>query len=450
MPDLGKIALDHAAGGLDLLRTLVRQPSIAATGEGITECATLVAGLLREAGAQSRVHIREGAAPAVVAEFAGKSDASLLFYDHYDVQPPEPLDEWVSPPFEPVVRDGHMYGRGVADNKGDLATRIAAVGALREAHGELPCRIKFLVEGEEEVGSIHFADHVRDLAEELRADTCIWESGGRDLKERLQVSLGVKGICYLGLDLRATERDLHSALGAVVEGAGNQMAWALASLKERKTGRIAVQGFYDRVREPTAREAEVARQLPFDEAELKGYVGTSRFIGGVTGTEAVMRLLFEPTCTVCGVEGGYTGTGLKTVLPRRARAKVDFRLVPEQDPGEIARLVEDHFRRLGFDMEVTLLGGERAYRTSLDEPFVSVVVDAAGEVTGREVNVHPTSSGTGPMYDLGNALAVPVVSVGTSYWGSGAHAPNENIRVADFKETVHMMARIIERFAGLP
>ncbi|MDR7521658.1 MAG: M20/M25/M40 family metallo-hydrolase [Armatimonadota bacterium] len=449
MPTLKDIARDRAGPGLETLRALVRQPSVAATGEGVAECAALVRRTFEEAGARVQVYTRADAPPLIVAEFPGADDRTLLFYNHYDVQPPDPLHEWTSPAFEPATRNGCLYGRGVADNKGDLVSRLAAVRALQAAHGRLPCRVKFVVEGEEEIGSVHFGAYVQAHRDALAADACIWEFGQRDLKERLQVTLGVKGICYLDLELQATSRDLHSSLGAIVDGAGTQMAWALASLKDPKTGRVLVDGFYDRVRPPTARELEATRRLPFDEAELKQHIGVERFIGGVTGFEAQVQLLYHPTCTVCGLESGYIGPGSKTVLPRRARAKVDFRLVPDQDPQEILRLVEVHFARLGFEISARLLGGERAYRTDLDDPFVALVVATAQEATGREVTVYPTSAGTGPMYDLGTALHIPIVSIGAGYWGSRAHAPDEHIRLADFEETIYLMARLIERFAGV-
>jgi acetylornithine deacetylase/succinyl-diaminopimelate desuccinylase-like protein len=436
--------------GLETLHTLARQPSVAATGAGIAECAGLVRRLFDDAGARVAVHALPGAAPLVIAEFAGASDRTLMFYDHYDVQPADPLDEWTSPPFAPTVRDGRLFGRGVGDNKGDLVTRLAAVRAVRAHHGRLPCRVLFLVEGEEEIGSVHFGAYARAHAAALRADACIWEFGQRDAKERFQITLGVKGICYLDLEVHATSRDLHSSQGAIVDGAGTRMAWALASLKDPVTGRVRVDGFYDRVREPSAREIAAIRRLPFDEDDLKRHVGVDRFIGGVTGFDALRQLLYAPTCTVCGVESGYTGPGSKTVLPRRARAKVDFRLVPEQDPEEIAGLVREHFARLGHDVSATLLGGERAFRTDLDDPFVALVSDVAAEATRREVVVLPTSAGTGPMYDLAAVVGAPIVSIGTSYWDARAHAPDENIRLADFEETIYLMARLIERFAGLP
>jgi acetylornithine deacetylase/succinyl-diaminopimelate desuccinylase-like protein len=447
---LKEIARQQTGPALEGLRTLVRQPSVAATGEGIAECAALVRQTFERAGARVSVHQHDGASPVVIAEFDGAGDRTLLFYNHYDVQPPDPLDEWTSPPFEPTVRDGRLFARGVADNKGDLASRVAAVLALREVHGRLPCRVKFFVEGEEEIGSVHFGPYVQRLRDALRADACIWEFGQRDPKERLQITLGIKGICYLELEVIATSRDLHSSLGAIVDGAGTRLAWALASLKDPTSGRVLVPGFYDRVREPSDRELAATREIPFDEAELKELLGVGRFIAGSTGFDALLRLLYQPTCTVCGIETGYTGPGSKTVLPRRARAKVDFRLVPDQDPQEIARLATAHLDRLGLGVRVTVLGGERPYRTNLDDPFVGLVTAAAREATGRQVTLYPTSAGTGPMHDLGSALGIPIASLGGGYWGSHGHAPDENIRLADFEETIYMMARIIERFAGLP
>lgn len=450
MPTLKETVRTQTEPALEVLRALIRQPSVAATGEGLTDAAALVHRTFEQAGARVMIATHDGAAPAVIADFPGAGDRTLLFYDHYDVQPPDPLNEWTSPPFEPAVRDGRLYGRGVADNKGDLTTRLAAVAAVRAAHGELPCRVKFLVEGEEEIGSVHIGAYVQAHKDALRADACVWEFGQRDIKERLQVTLGIKGICYLDLELQATTRDLHSSLGAIVDGAGTRMAWALASLKDPATGRVLVDGFYDRVRAPSARELEATRLLPFDEEELKQHIGITQFIGGKSGFDALQQLLYQPTCTVCGIESGYTGQGSKTVLPRRASAKVDFRLVPDQDPEEIARLVGGHFERLGLPMRITLLGGEHAYRTNLDDPFVSLVTATAREATGRPVTVYPTAAGTGPMWDLGRVLGLPIVSVGGSYWGSRGHAPDENIRLADFAETIYLMARLIERFAGLP
>jgi len=441
---------DHLDPALTDLRRLLAQPSIAASGEGIAECASLVTDLFAGAGADVRVIRADGAAPLIVAEFPGERDRTLLFYNHYDVQPPDPLDEWTTPPFVPTVREGKLFARGAADNKGNLTDRLAAVRALRAVRGGLPCRVKFIIEGEEEIGSVHFARYVEEHREALAGDACVWEFGERDLKERLSMVAGIKGICYLDLALEAAARDLHSSIGAIVEGAATRLIWALATLKDPATGRVRVQGFYDRVRPPTVAEREVVRTLPFDEQERKAFYGVTRWIGGKEGAAAQEDLYFAPTCTVCGFESGYTGPGSKTVLPRRAIAKVDFRLVPDQDPDEIADLARRHFAAEGFgEISVTLLGGEKPYRSPLDDPFIAMVTRVAAEATGREVKLAPTSAGTGPMHPVGTVLGVPVISLGDGYWGSRGHAPDENIRLADFEETIYLMARIIEAYGAM-
>jgi acetylornithine deacetylase/succinyl-diaminopimelate desuccinylase-like protein len=439
----------HRSEHLALLDRLIRQPSVAAQGRGLEEAAAEVTAQLLDAGAARAERLRlEDAAPAVLAEFPGRSDRTLLFYNHYDVQPAEPLGEWSVPPFELTVRDGRLYGRGTSDNKGDLVTRVAALRALRDTVGGLPCRVVFLVEGEEEIGSVHFGRYVRALADRLGADGCIWEYGERDPEERMHVIAGVKGICYVELEVEATARDLHSMWGALVDGAGTRLAWALAGLRGAD-GRVRIPGFYDAVRPPRPMALAAAAAVPADDAHLKLSAGTDRLMEGRTGRAAVHALLFEPTCTVCGVEAGYTGDGMKTVLPRRARAKIDFRLVPDQDPEEIVRLLRAHLARSGLPgCSIRLLGGERAFQTDLADPFVPLVVEAVGEATGREVVLVPTSAGTGPMHDLGHPLGLPILSVGAGYWGCNAHAPDEHIRLADFEETVVMLAHLLDRFAG--
>jgi acetylornithine deacetylase/succinyl-diaminopimelate desuccinylase-like protein len=446
---LRQIVHDRFADALADLQRLLRQPSVAASGEGITECAALVAALFGAAGAEVTVVRSDGAAPLVIAEFAGARERALVFYNHYDVQPPEPLDEWTTPPFEPTVRDGHLYARGAADNKGDLTSRLWAVRALQAVRGRLPCRVRFVVEGEEEIGSVHFGHYVRENREALAGDACVWEFGERDMHERLSMVAGVKGICYLDLTLEATARDLHSSIGAIVDGAATRLIWALASLKDRATGRIRVPGFYDRVRPPSPADEAAVRALPFDEEDRKAYYGVRSWIGGKAGAEAQRDFYFSPTCTICGLHSGYTGPGSKTVLPRRAGAKVDFRLVPDQDPEEITELVRRHFVAEGFpEIGVRLLGGERAYRSPLADPFIQLVARVAGEATGRTVLLKPTSAGTGPMHPVGATLGMPIISLGTGYWDSRGHAPNENIRLADLEETIDMMARLIEAFSA--
>ena len=433
---------------LEDLRRLLRIPSVAAQGQGIPETVDAVSDLLWGAGGRVTVLEQDGANPVVTAEFEGRSSRTLLFYDHYDVQPAEPLEEWTVPPFDLTERDGLLLGRGVADNKGDLVTRVAALRVLRALRGGLPCRVKFLIEGEEEISSAHLGAITRAHTELLRADACIWESGARDHHERLRVSCGHKGICYLQLEAATATVDLHSQYGAVIEGAPYRLAWALSAFKDQ-AGRVQIPGHYDRVRRPTPAEEEAMQRIPPDIVEdLQRQAGVGRMIGGVTGPEAVRQWLLTPTCTICGIWGGYTSAGSKTVLPRAAHAKVDFRLVPDQDPHEVAGNVRRHLDARGFtDIGVTVLGAEFPWRSDLTDPFVGMVGAAATEATGREVVLLPTSAGTGPSHDVGPVLGIPIASVGGGYWNSRAHAPDENVRASDFKETVLLIAHVLERFA---
>mgnify|MGYP001332725038 CR=1 FL=1 len=431
------------------LRRLVRIPSVSARRQGIPEAVQAVGDLFRAAGGRVTVLTHEGANPVVTAEFEGRSPRTLLFYNHYDVQPAEPLDEWSVPPFDVTERDGLLLGRGISDNKGDLTSRIAALRALRAARGGLPCRVKFVIEGEEEIGSTHFGAVTRAHTDLLRADACIWEYGERDHEERMHIVCGMKGLCYLELTAATAKVDLHSSLGAVIEGATFRLVWALATFKD-PSGRVRIPGHYDRVRRATAAEEEAIRQIPPDViAGVQQQVGVGRLIDGVDGPDAVRQLLFTPTCTICGIWGGYTMEGSKTVLPRAARAKIDFRLVPDQDPHEVARNVRRHLDAHGFtDIGLTVLGAEFPWRTDLADQFVETVRTAVTEATGRAVLTYPTSAGTGPMYDLGPVLGIPLVSVGGGYWNSRAHAPDENVRLSDFRETIVLMAHLLERFAG--
>jgi acetylornithine deacetylase/succinyl-diaminopimelate desuccinylase-like protein len=437
---------------LEDLRALCRQPSVSAQNLGLDAAAGMVERLFRGAGAEVLVLRRPGAAPCVIADFAGGAGRPvLLFYNHYDVQPAEPLDLWTTPPFEPDVRDGRLFARGAADNKGDLLCRLAAVRALLEGDGGLPCRVRFLVEGEEEVGSPNLPAYIAEAGPRLAADACVWEFGGRDQKGRVDLWLGLKGLCYLELRVRTAAVDLHSSLGAIVPNPAWRLIGALSSLRGAD-GRVRVPGFYDRVRPPSAADRAAAARIPFDAEEMKRLWGVGRFLGedggGPGGEDLAQELLFRPTCTVCGLAAGYAGPGSKTVLPCEAVAKVDFRLVPDQDPDEITEAVRRHLDAEGYgDVTVQPLGNEHPYRTPLDHPFVRLVAETARQAYGGEVLIHPTSAGSGPMYPLGRAYGFPLVSTGCGYWGSRAHAPDENIRIEDFAAGAHHVALLIQRFA---
>ncbi|HEX9247287.1 MAG TPA: M20/M25/M40 family metallo-hydrolase, partial [bacterium] len=429
---------------------LCRQPSIAAQGIGLNETAGQVEALMAEAGIRARTIPVEGGAPVVYGEVKGKSPRALLFYNHYDVQPPEPLEEWESEPFGAVIRDEKIYARGVADNKGNLLARVCAVDALLHAQGEIPATARFIVEGEEEIGSVHLPKFVREHPDLVAADACIWEAGYRDIQENIVLALGVKGICYVELEATGANRDLHSSVGTIVPNPAWRLVWALSTFKDRNE-RILIDGFYDDVLEPTDDEmAQLRRIAPLrdEAAQLRSY-GLDRYLLGVSGVELLKRNLFQPTCTICGVSSGYGGPGSKTVLPRRAVAKVDFRLVPNQRSEDILKKVKAHLAQYGFaDFAVRALGNEEPAKTPLTADIVKVVSEAARRIYNREPLVFPTMAGTGPMHVLTGARGIPTIGTGVGYANSNGHAPNENIRIADYIEGIKHIAMVLHLFAG--
>lgn len=438
----------ETARGVQELQRLVRQPSIAAQKVGIEETVALVTELIQGSGGTVRV-LTEGVPgnPILYAEFPGESEQTLLFYNHYDVQPPEPLAEWTAPPFGAEVRDGKIFGRGTADNKGEIAVRLAAIRAVAGLNGgRLPCRVKFLIEGEEEIGSPGLYPALERYADLFRADACIWEFGGTGRDGRPGIAGGVKGMAYLQLWVRHAAVDLHSSLASVVENPAWRLLWALATVKA-PDGKVLVEGFYDGIVPPTARQREVALAASFDAEGLIQTAGIQYPLLAQSQADANERLVFQPTCTICGIEAGYTGEGSKTVLPKRAQAKVDCRLVPGQDPYKIRDAFRAHFDRHGFsDVEVTMESGQFAYWTDPDHPFVDLVLRTAREAWGAEPKYALSSAGTGPMEGFGRYLNLPIVSTGSGYYGSRSHAPDENIRLDDFAKGIRHMALLLQEF----
>jgi len=434
------------------LQRMIRQPSVAAQGVGIAETVALVTELIKGSGGTVQV-LTDGVPgnPVIYAEFEGEGEATLLFYDHYDVQPAEPLHEWTTEPFCGEIREGKIFGRGTSDNKGEIAARLAAIRAVKAVNGgRLPCRVKFLIEGEEEIGSPALYPALDRYHHLFAADACIWEFGNVDSDGRPQLMGGVKGMAYMQAWVRHASVDLHSANAAVVDNPAWRLTWALASLKG-PDGRVLVPGFYDEIIPPTEAQRAVARQIPVDAEVLKATYGIKRpLLTEQFGLDYIDQMVFQPTCTICGLESGYYGQGSKTVLPKEAQAKIDCRLVPGMDPEKVYTQFKAHLAANGFDdVDLTLLNGQKAYWTDPDHPFVRLVTDTARDAWGAEPVYHLSASGTGPMYPFGNLLQVPIVSTGSGYFASRAHAPDENIRLADFQKGILHMALLLSRFASL-
>jgi len=440
---------EHMEGSIAELSRLVAQPSVAAQNWGVKECAQMVAAMLENRGFAVEIMKTDGA-PVVYGERPGKSEKTLLIYNHYDVQPPEPLELWESPPFEPTIRDGKLYGRGVSDDKGQLVARLFALDAILNTEGELPCRVKFIIEGEEEISSLHLHEFIQSNKQRLAADACIWEFGGVDHREVPIQYLGLRGICYVQLEVKTADIDVHSGLGgSIFPNPAWRLVWALSTLKGLDE-RIRIPGFYDSVLPPSDRDRHYMELLPEVSQEYKQQYGVAKFLKGLTGgVELRLAEVFEPTCTICGLTSGYQGEGSKTVLPSRASAKVDFRLVPDQHPQKVLEQLRLHLDSNGFeDVVIHYLGGEPPARTDPDHPFVKLTVETARSVYGMPMQISPMIGGSGPNYPFIHDLKLPVVTAGAGYPGTLAHAPNENLRLDLYLKHARHMVRIMKEFGS--
>ncbi|MEM8531587.1 MAG: M20/M25/M40 family metallo-hydrolase [Chloroflexota bacterium] len=439
---------EHLSTTIDELAQLCALPSVSAQGHGMDACAQFVQNMLTRRGFATQTMPTAGY-PVVFAEAQGSSASTLLFYNHYDVQPPEPLDLWESPPFELTHRTDEndtalLVARGVADDKGELMCRLAALDAVRAVMGEFPCHVKFLVEGEEEISSPNLPTFIEQHRDLLQADACIWEFGGVNYQNTPVQYLGLRGICYVELTAQTATLDAHSGLaGSIFPNAAWRLTWALSTLKGPDE-HIRIPSFYDAVIPPSPRDLVLLGVLPDEAEHYQETYGIARFLKDLSDTELRREEVFVPTCTICGLTSGYQGPGSKTVLPAQASAKIDFRLVPDQDPDDIVAKLRAHLDAEGFrDIDITYLGGGRPARTDPDHPFVSMVRETAADVYGTEMLVWPMIGGSGPNYPFTHHLNVPISTAGVNYPGGRVHAPNENIRVNDFVRATKHIARVI-------
>lgn len=428
---------------------LVKQPSVSAKNEGLKECAEIVEKMMKEVGLSTQIIPEKEGNPVVFGEIKGKkAQKTLLFYDHYDVQPPEPLEEWTYPPFSGAIHDGKIYGRGVSDNKGDFVSRLKAVQAFLETEGSLPVNVKFVVEGEEEIGSVHLQEVIEKNKKLFSADAAIWEFGSTDCHGRPRIYLGLKGVLSVELRAKGASRDVHSSNAPLIPNPAWRLVWALNTLKNEKD-EILIDGFYDDVKKPSEDEIAYAKDIPFEEKEKKKDLGLKSFLNNLSGFDAIKTLLFKPTCTINGLLTGYTASGSKTVLPNKAFVKLDFRLVPEQRSKDVFDKLVKHLKAHGFgDIEAVEHGSTEPTRTPPSDRFVQTVIKTAEKVYKKKAVVYPTSPASGPMHLFRNILGYPVVSAGCAQEESRGHAPNENLTVEGFKQGVKFMATIIKNFAA--
>ncbi|WP_234553947.1 dipeptidase [Thermus caliditerrae] len=368
---------------------------------------------------------------------------TVLVYGHYDVQPPDPLELWESPPFSPTLRDGRVYARGASDDKGQLWAHVAALEGLSAR-----VNVKFLVEGEEEIGSPSLLPFVRANREKLRADVVLISDGAMFAPLTPTLTYGLRGLAYLEVRLQGAKRDLHSgAFGGVAPNPIQALGWLLAKLKDEGTGRVLIPGFYDRVR-PVAEEE---RRLwpPLDEAVLKAELGVE-VLPGEEGYTPLERLWARPTLDPNGIWGGYQGEGSKTVIPAEAGMKLSMRLVPDQDPEEVAALAEAYLREVcppGYTLEVLRLHGGKPVLTDPHSPPMRLMAKALEEVWGRPP-VYAREGGTIPVVaELQETLGAPVVLLGLGLPDDNLHAPNEKLDLVNLEKGIAVIRRFYELLA---
>lgn len=427
---------------------LIAIPSVAADGRDTQEAADWITERLKKVGASVQQYpLHNSKSPVVVAEI-GTGQRSLMVYNHYDVQPEMPVADWDSPPFTLTERDGLLFGRGVADDKGELLSRIQVLEAWHATQGELPLHIKFVIEGEEEIGSVnleHWADQHRDI---LQADGCLWEGGGRDEKDRITMAEGCKGIAYFELHCEHAAYDLHSSLAPIITNPAWRLVWALASIKDAND-RITIDGYWEHVRGFSDNVLAVIDGLPFEADEMKAIYGVDQWINGMSDHEAMRRYSVEPTLTICGFNSGHIAGGTKTIVPAKGVVKLDFRLVPDLTPDLVENLLRQHLDKRGFtDIKTVRLAGEYPAMKPVDSAVRRAAIEASKVALGQEPIIYPWFAGSGPMYPLSVMLDIPAISGGATWHPKArVHAPNENIYTEDYFKAMHFMAALMDAFA---
>jgi len=432
------------------LQTLIRQPSVSAKNEGIEECATLVHNLLKKSGVKSEIlRLKKGVAPIVFGEVKSKRNPkkTLMFYNHYDVQPAEPFDLWDYPPFSGTRKGNKIFGRGATDDKGELITRIKAVEACLKATGDVPCNVKFVIEGEEETGSAHIEDYLKKYKKKFSCDGVIWEFGYVDAKNRPVIGLGMKGLLFVELSVKESVRDAHSSLAVLIKNPAWRLVEAVHTLRN-SDGKILIKDWYREVSPLSKNDLNIIQREPFDENAFKKEFGIKSFVGDMKGMDAKKAMVGGATCNIAGFVSGYTGDGAKTVLPGNALVKIDFRLIPKMDPKKQVLRLKNHLKSKGFtDVDIKVYHGEAAARTDSSHPFVSQVKDAADKSFGNSI-LNVSNAGTGPMHPFVKILKAPCISIGSTYMFSRIHSPNEFARIDLLRKTTKCMCEIMNNFGN--
>ncbi|HZP48434.1 MAG TPA: dipeptidase [Vicinamibacterales bacterium] len=438
---------------LEELKALLAIPSISALpahAGDVRRCADWCADEMRRIGLENVKLIETPGNPVVYGDWLNAPDApTILFYGHYDVQPVDPLELWESPPFEATIRDGEIYARGAADDKGQVFMHFKAVEAHLKQNGRLPVNMKFMIEGEEEVGSAHLDAFVRSHKSELAADVVVISDSPMFAKGVPSICYGLRGLVYFQIDLRGSSTDLHSgSFGGAVANPAMVLAQLLAQMKDRG-GRIRIPGFYDDVAALSDEERSAWATLPFNEKKYRKDFGIPK-VFGESGYSTLERTWARPTFEVNGLLSGFTGEGAKTVLPAVAMAKVSMRLVPNQDPDKIATLFDAYVQDIApktVEVKVTRMHGGKPWMTAYDNAYVQAAARAIERGFGQKPVLTREGGSIPVVSTFQEELGLPSVLFGVGLPDENAHAPNEKLDVQNFHSGIIASAILYEEIA---
>ncbi|MCM3878711.1 MAG: dipeptidase [Vicinamibacterales bacterium] len=437
------------------LKQYLAIPSVSALPEhqaDVRKCAEWSAAHMREIGLQNVKVIETPGNPIVYADWLGAPGApTILFYGHYDVQPVDPVELWESPPFEATVREGEIYARGAADDKGQVFMHFKAVEAHMKQNGRLPVNMKFFIEGEEEVGSLHLDQFVRDNKQMLAADVVVISDSAMFARGVPSICYGLRGLVYYQIDLRGTKSDLHSGVfGGAVANPAAVLAHVLAQMKD-KSGKVKIAGFYDDVRELTPEERAEWKKLPMDEKAYRKELAAPK-LTGESGYTVLERVWGRPTFEVNGLLSGFTGEGPKTVIPAVSMAKVSMRLVPNQNPDKIAHLFEEYVKKVTpgtVELKLTRLHGGKPWMADFDSPYIRAAGRAIEKGFGK-TPVFTREGGSIPVVaTFQEELGIPSVLFGVGLPDENAHAPNEKLDLGNFHGGIIASAYLYQEIANL-
>lgn len=433
---------------IEELTPLLKQKSISETRDGIDECAELVCAMLQENGIPAKVYPTSGH-PIVFGEVKQSADApTILIYGHYDVMPVDPIDQWRTDPFVPAVIDGKLYCRGASDDKGQSFAYIKGYEAYREMKGTVPVNVKFIFDGEEEIGSPSLLPFVLEHKDMLRADVLLSSDSKIHDSGRPVVFLGLKGMCSVDIEITGSTKDLHSMYASVAPNPVWRMIGLLNTLKG-EDGFVRIEGFYDDVKDPSELELEAAAKIPVNERNILNNLGLTTLLQNRKTGDYYYNNMFEPTCNIGYLGAGYE-TGVKDIVPHKVSVRIDMSLVPNQRPDTILEKLRRHLDKHGYaDVAVKPFSRMVPYKTPLDDPYVPFVAECVEAVWGKEPVILPSIGGFGPNYVFTETFGMPNIYLPMAALDNSNHAPNESLILSGFLNGIKVFTTILDRIGGM-